>query len=470
MPIATFAAWCSCLLATTSVLASHTGGDTDGEPSVDHVLSCHPGEHGHLEGGALTVPSRPASQLAGGVVDVQTILDNGPSSNRVDLVFVGDGFMEEDLVEYATKCESALAALFSYEPFLSYRPFFNAHRVDVVSPERFVDNDPTEGISRNTALDMGFWCSGIERLLCVSVAAAKQAASAAPDADQILPMAFSTKYGGAGYYAEDIATFSSHNPLSIEIAIHELGHSLGDLADEYDYADGTTWFGGEMAESNVSILEARQMAKLERKWHRWLGFDQPEIGIHDTFEGARYFQFGIFRPTSDSMMRTLQRQFNMPGREALIIEISKMVDLIDQRTPSEVTIPINKVASVRGVEPLHGLDYSWSVNGSSLDQHEREIDLASVSDIKPGDQLTVTVTDMTDMVRSEIDRLSFMQSTAHWVVTAPSADLNDDGEVGNADFGLLLADWFETSSPADLNMDGIVNGGDISELLVQWTN
>jgi len=44
-------------------------------------------------------------------------------------------------------------------------------------------------------------------------------------------------YGGAGYPADGAATVST-NPSSPNIGIHELGHSLFGLADEYTYGDG----------------------------------------------------------------------------------------------------------------------------------------------------------------------------------------------------------------------------------------
>jgi hypothetical protein len=49
------------------------------------------------------------------------------------------------------------------------------------------------------------------------------------------------------------------------------------------------------------------------------------------------------------------------------------------------------------------------------------------------------------------------------------ADLNDDGIVDGADFGLLLVAWGECSGcAADLNDDGLVDGADVGLLLVAW--
>ena len=437
------------------------------------VHSCHPGVHGVLEGGLEMVPTIDASPLAGGVLDVETILLNGDPGNRIDLVFVGDGYVESELPAYGPRCLAALDELFAEEPFTSYRPFFNAHRVDVVSAESGVDNDPVEGIDRNTALGMTFFCNGIERLLCVSVAAATDAANAAPDVDQIFAVANSTKYGGAGYSSADIGTFSSDNTGSLQVAIHELGHSLGNLADEYDYGGAETWTGDEVPADNVSILTAAQMADLQSKWFRWLGHVQPILGTHDTFEGGQYHQFGIFRPTGNSMMRELYQPFNMPSREALIVEFSKLVDLVEVRSPEGSEVPLDGIASVEAVEPLHGLSYQWRRNGVAIEgATETSLDLTTIETLQIGDELSIEVIDPTDMVRDESARLAFMRHQVAWQVASPegpAADMNGDGLVNGADMGILLLYWGNPGTDGDLNDDGTVSGPDLGIMLTQWT-
>ena len=461
---------CLFLCGPAAVLA---GDDCPKGTDCDLVYSCHPGLHGVLEGGPRLVPSVAPSPIAGGVEGVETILLNGDPSNRVDLVFVGDGYLEPELSAYAPRCVAALEALFDEEPFTSYRPFFNAHRVDVVSAESGVDNDPVEGIDRNTALGMAFWCGGTERLLCVSVAAAEQAAAAAPDVDQIFAVANSTKYGGAGYSGNDIGTFSSDNSASLQVAIHELGHSLGNLADEYHYGGGSTWTGPEPSTANISTLEVDEMADSSAKWFRWLGFVQPGLGAHDTFEGAGYHEFGLFRPTANSMMRELNQRFNMPGREALIIEFSKVVDLIEDRIPADSIVPADATASVVTVEPLHGLDYRWEHDGIEIPNATTSmLDLATIATLEDGDLISVIVTDSTDMVRDEAARADWMTDRMDWIVSAPSApdpDLNGDGRVDGADLGIMLLYWGSSGTPGDLDGDGQVGGPDLGIMLAGWT-
>lgn len=447
--------------------------DCDRGHDCDLVFSCHPGLHGVLEGGPRLVPAVASSPLAGGVDGVETILLNGDPSNRIDLVFIGDGYLENELEAYAPRCTTALMALFDEEPFTSYAPFFNAHRVDVISAESGVDNDPVEGIDRNTALGMAFWCGGTERLLCVSVVAAEQAAAAAPDVDQIFAMANSTKYGGAGYSGNDIGTFSSDNSASLQVAIHELGHSLGNLADEYHYGGGSTWNGDEPSTENISALEASTMAKSSAKWFRWLGFVQSGIGNHDTFEGAGYHQFGLFRPTSNSMMRELNQPFNMPSREGLIIEFSKVVDLIEDRTPEGSTIPSDGIASVVTVEPLHELSYRWEHDGVEIPNADAStLDLSTLTTLEDGDLISIIVVDPTEMVRDEAARANWMTARVDWTVTAPvgpNPDLNHDNRVDGADLGIMLLYWGSTGTPGDLNGDGQVGGPDLGIMLAGWT-
>ncbi len=253
-----------------------------------------------------------APQRVANAAAVTPIETNGPSASTFDLVFVGDGYTSTQLGTYSQHVRSSIAALFAVEPYKSYRKQFNLWQVDVVSPQSGVTNDPTLGVRRTTALGAYFWCGNIERLLCVNETKAKQYAAAAPDVDQVIVLANTTKYGGAG---GEVATSSGGNAQASQIVAHELGHSIGGLADEYDYGTCET---REPREPNASALTATQMRDRKAKWHAWLGKPSPDGGTVGAYEGSRYCKTGMYRPSVNSLMRTLGQPFNPPSTEAMI--------------------------------------------------------------------------------------------------------------------------------------------------------
>ncbi|WP_309116977.1 M64 family metallopeptidase [Saccharothrix sp.] len=249
------------------------------------------------------------SEVAADVVAVQ---ETGAPDQRFDLVFVGDGYTRSDLATYHDHVVSKWTELSAVEPFKSYKQYFNVWKVNVVSPESGVDNDPTLGTDRDTALDMGFWCQGrdvnTERLLCVNQTKAGQFGALAPQADQIIALGNTTKYGGAG---GGIATAAGANDQAGQIAVHELGHSIGGLADEYDYPYDR-YTGDDPTEPNATTDPTGA------KWSKYNGQPSPDGGTVGAYEGSRYYRYGLYRPTGNSIMRTLGREFNLIGREAMV--------------------------------------------------------------------------------------------------------------------------------------------------------
>ncbi|MEU5992439.1 M64 family metallopeptidase [Spirillospora sp. NPDC047418] len=343
---------------------------------------------------------------------------NGPSENRIDLVFLGDGYTagEQDLAaEHIRRSWEVLAAR---EPFRSYRELFNVWEVGIVSPVSGVSGDPSADVVKNTPLGAGFWCEGLERLVCADVDTVKQYAALAPGADQIGVVVNSEMYGGAGYTDDEMVTFSGGNELGPEILPHELGHSLGDLADEYPYwsnpGDGSTWDEGEPVEANVSIKPAATMRAEKTKWWYWLGEPSPDGGITGTFEGAYYTENGIYRPSDNSMMRNLRREFNLPSREKMIQSFYAASGLIDAHTPNARPVARKSTLSVDTVG-IEGLSVKWYIDGR---EHKPWRGRTSVKVIGQGNGGTVkvVVSDPTRWVRNAAYKSGDLTETVTWRV------------------------------------------------------
>jgi hypothetical protein len=407
-----------------------------------------------LAGGALTrieVPDVPQAPLpraeaeALAASDLVPLAVAGPSENRFDLVIVGDGYTAAEQDRFLQHARAQWDAVRTTPPFDRYVGLFNVWAVRVASAESGVDNDPRPPAARATALDMGFWCQGIERALCVDERKARAAAGAAPEADQVLALANSTKYGGVG---GTVATASGGSSAAALITVHELGHTLGKLADEYDYyaraglsEDSTQDVTipvpflvypaalGEPARANTTAISSPEaMRARQAKWWRWLGEPAAEGGVVGTYEGSGTYRFGQFRPTPDSLMHTLGilkggNAFNAPSAEALVAETWRRVTPIDEATPEGRVTP-GTTLRVRPV--LDALDVVWSVDG-----RERPEARGARSFTVPqgAREVTATVVDATPLVRDERLREEAMTAVLTWS-TSSGAGGERDGSAG----------------------------------------
>lgn len=249
--------------------------------------------------------SMTAAAAAASVVPIQS---TGPSSARFDLVIIGDGYTSSQMGTLRQHAQSKWNEIAATAPWNTYRNSVNVWLVEVVSNQSGVDNDPYQGVYRDTALDMHFWCGGTERLLCLNEAKAQQYASQAPAADAIVAVGNTIKYGGAGY--PSLATVAGGNSLSAGIVIHELGHSVGGLADEY-WAPGTTYTGAEPANLNATTSSGCG------KWAAYIGRSTPDGGVIGCFQGGHQYNYGIYRPSQDSLMRSHNKPFNLVGLDAM---------------------------------------------------------------------------------------------------------------------------------------------------------
>jgi hypothetical protein len=445
-----------------------------GDPPLDLVKFCSPHSEKDLRlyGFQLEVPrlgGSATSNLAG-APNVETVLDNGDPSNRVDLVFVGDGFTAADLSGWPAVVVDGYERLFDYEPFTRYSSYFNVHRVDVISNESGVDNDPDIGVERDTALDMAFWCGNIERLLCVNTTKAWEQALYANDVDQVIAVGNSSKYGGAGYPGNDLGTYAGYNSVAVEVFIHELGHALGDLADEYDYGGSETYSGPEFYAANASIMPEEEMEDSGLKWDAWIGSDLADVGTHGCFEGCNYSVYGAYRPSSNSMMRSLAQPFNSPSREQLIRKIYEIVTLVDDVEPTSSSIAHDGIARAFTVHPSAGATRKrWYLDGVQISgEYTDTLDLSTI-DLGPAQELTLRIWDPTPMVRDEAMRDALMTETYTWQIQGNPADINGDGVINGADLSIVLGFWGSAAPGPDINNDGIVDGADIALVLGSWS-
>ena len=259
-------------------------------------------ERASLEASAAA--GKHAATLAAPSASASTIFETGPSNARMDYVFIGDGYSAAEMAKWHADADKVIAGFMADPLFAANRGAMNVRRVDVVSAESGVD-EPDRGIYRNSALGANFNCYNIARLLCVDEAKvlATVGSVLAPDQrDVIVVVANSSRYGGSG---GAVATLSMHSQ-SVEIALHEIGHTAFGLADEYDV--GTCSLAAEPSEGDVTLMYSRAV-KWGAKINAATAVPTPAgsypNGTVGVFQGAQYCAAGKYRPTENSRMRTL---------------------------------------------------------------------------------------------------------------------------------------------------------------------
>ncbi len=380
-------------------------------------------EWGDLNGGRLVIGPEdvaPGPTIGGPherdeAWGVHAVRDHGPVQNRVNIVVVGDGYRPGELPAYADDVDSFIDGFFAEPPLSDYAENFNVFRVDVVSSESGVD-EPDLGIFRDTALDMTFDCMGIAHLLCVDLGKVQAAAALAPAVDMVFAVANSSRYGGAGYATAHVATLAGAHGAAIDVGLHEFGHAFAGLADEY-YSGSAHYDGPEVGEPNATIFMADELAEAHHKWSAWL--DLPQV---HTFEGCRYAQTGLYRPTYTSKMRNLAAPFREVNSEQLILEMYKHVDVIDGRSPIAKTVDCAAiqrngltVGTLRSGHPE--MTVVWSVDGETIASGEPYLSPEDLV-LSPGNHVvSAMVTDSTTQVRDETARTERMTGVEDWSVT-----------------------------------------------------
>lgn len=389
---------------------------------------------------AVLTPAAPvAAETSPSEARVVPIQVTGAPSERFNLVILGDGYTEEEMPLFREQLDQHLNVQWSIEPFRTYRNYLNVYAVQTPSAESGVDCDPArEDQERDTALDMGFFngCDpeALERLLTVDEEAAEAAADLVPgvsaDNRQILALANSGTYGGRGGAT---ATASSGNALSALISPHELGHSLGELQDEYPYYFRDTslgrYTGGEPDSAHHTLMSSREMLDRREKWWRWLGEESEAGGTigaadPDGHEGGLYHSEGVWRPSEHSMLKSLGYYFDQVAQEVMVQRISGLRDRGEMPVSStpEGEVGPEDAVWVEGPHPVfHELEYTWSVDGEELPEAagSRALDLSGL-DLGEGAKVSVRVQDPTGFVRDPLIRESAaLTQTRSWTVGEP---------------------------------------------------
>jgi len=369
-----------------------------------------------------TVPRDP------GEIEVVTLRDSGPPEARQDVVFLAEGYLEDELQVFLADVDRVLARMGEMEPYGRYLPFLNVHAVFIGSVEAGADHpEAAVPTSVDTALGCSYGAFGIDRLLDCDAQAVLALAGEAPGDDVRLVLVNDDAYGGSG--GQDYAvTFTG--ALMEQVAVHELGHTDAFLADEY--TSGASWPGGGPTYANCSRFSN------EQGWQEWIDADSPGVG---SFTGCLWTDW--YRPTRDAcIMNVLEADYCVVCREQVVLAIhSHIPDLILSRSPdtddyipltalSEVTLSVELLEPAD--EPLH-VAWRWVERDEILAEGPGVDTLAlEALDLEPGPwTIEAQVEDRTAWVVSDPFRL--LEDRATFFVDVSDTGGDDDDDSGDDD-------------------------------------
>ncbi len=245
------------------------------------------------------------------VVEVRKLLYNGNSHKKIDVVIVAEGYGPNDMAKMQRDFDAFTAYTLGQEPFKSRRDDFNVWGIGAVAEESGV-TDPNKGRYVRSAVGSSYNTFGSDRYLMTMHLFQLHDLLAGCPYDHIIIMANCDTYGGGAIY--NFYAFSAVQEMSQWILPHELGHSIGGLADEYVDEDiaynGMHKFDQEPLEANITTL-----VDFGSKWQSLVpegtavpttpvkGLGPRDCGPVGVYEGAGYKSKGIYRPCTNCMMK-----------------------------------------------------------------------------------------------------------------------------------------------------------------------
>lgn len=361
---------------------------------------------------------------------IDTLQFQGTDKKVVNLVILADGYTKEEMGNFHEDAKRFTDYFFKTEPFRQYANFFNVYAINTPSqesgaahsgtasdcpkvehghnhlPDRFNEFPKRIAVPEgnpNTIFGSSFDNYGLHRLVIpqkVDVIE-KVLADHIPNPTQVVILVNSPFYGGSGgKYATTTVNASSN-----DIAVHEIGHSFGILADEY-------WAGNQYAIEGPNRTQHADPAMVP--WKHWLGTNG--VGIYAY--GGNNSPAKWFRPHEFCKMQYLVAPFCNVCQEVFVDVIHQKTDPIVGTRPAAdqpVDAATARLFSLKLLKPSpNTLQVKWFLNEDLIARNLDSVYLNKGMLFAGNNVLRVEVRDTTDLVRTP-EKQQFLYETK-WIV------------------------------------------------------
>ena len=418
---------------------------------------------------------------------MQTILTNGPISNRLNIVVLSEGYTSSQLAQFAVDATNAVNVLLSHSPYQEYRSYFNAFAIKVASNRSgsshaaYVTNDTYF----NSIYDYGNYVITIPPDFADANYSHGQGKVDAllltfmPNCQlSVLLVNDPTDGGSDGFLKTAIASIgglmAEQSMGQPGILTHETGHVLANLGDEY--TDPYPGFP-DTEEPNTTQQTNRTLIK----WNAWISTNTPiptpttvGDGVVGLFQGAHYHTTGWYRPQLNCVMGSLGVPFCAVCSEALVLSIYQRVRPVDGFSPASTNLSVTKTQpvafSLALLQPAtHNLNVQWFTNGvPQAGGTNLSFTLLPQSLPNGSNWVSAVVKDNTPLVRH--DPTNLLSQTVTWGVNVNIPQLRLDSPVrlpggkfafrvaGNAPQGFSIWGATNLSSWVSLSTNSLVGG------------
>lgn len=197
--------------------------------------------------------------------EVRCISCTGDSSNRIDVVLMGDGYTAAERDRFFEDMERFRSEMFADVTFRSCLPLFNIWAIHVPSKESGIGY---HGLPKNTPFQL--YKQGNQHRMVLSTSAgqwhARKVCQLADGCEFPVLIGNDEFYGGLG---GEFAIGTRSRTTGTMVLRHELGHNFASVGEEYN--NGAHYFG---VNSDISSGDS---ATAHIKWKHWLTEPQKPI-------------------------------------------------------------------------------------------------------------------------------------------------------------------------------------------------
>lgn len=237
------------------------------------------------------------------------VMYNGAAAKKVDIVLLSEGYTDRD--KFENDCRRFAEEMFKFEPFKTRKEDFNIRGVWRASKHSGASM-PGEHIWKESALNSQYYTFDSERYIMVDDLQVVRDMAASVPYDLIYILADTKKYGGGGVYNFYGISAAGDPKFAGKVYIHEFGHLLLGLGDEYVGTTNTDELYSKTAEPWEANLTT--LVDFDKKdWKKMLppGTKIPteeteqNRNVLGVYEGGGYQSKGIYRPWQNCLMRVL---------------------------------------------------------------------------------------------------------------------------------------------------------------------